>query len=212
VPAVIPTEREVAMYGLESLKKTWEKIAGSGKPTVRSAPSTVRQRRAHTIMFEDDGSIPNNARLPLIHYRGVAQLTDADDPAALFEELFASNGWKDSWRNGIYDYVHYHSRAHEVLGIARGHARVRFGGNGGKVLELEAEDVVVLPAGTGHQCLSASEDLLVVGAYPPSGEYDECAPLPEHHARALKSIPKVPVPAKDPVFGADGQLTDLWHA
>jgi uncharacterized protein YjlB len=212
VPAVIPTEREVAMYGLESLKKTWEKIAGSGKPTVRSAPSTVRQRRAHTIMFGDDGSIPNNARLPLIHYRGVARLTDADDPAALFEELFASNGWKDSWRNGIYDYVHYHSRAHEVLGIARGHARVRFGGNGGKVLELEAEDVVVLPAGTGHQCLSASEDLLVVGAYPPSGEYDECAPLPEHHARALKSIPKVPVPAKDPVFGADGQLTDLWHA
>ena len=47
--------------------------------------------------------------------------------------------------------------------------------------------------------------------YPPSGEYDECAPLPEHHARALKSIPKVPVPAKDPVYGAGGQLRDLWH-
>jgi uncharacterized protein YjlB len=83
----------------------------------------------------------------------------AQDPAAVFEDLFESNGWKDSWRNGIYDYLHYYSRTHEVLGIACRHARVRFGGDGGKIVELRAEDVVILPAGTGHQRVSASRDL-----------------------------------------------------
>ena len=92
-PAVIPTEREAPMYGLESLKKTLEKITGIGKSTAGFAHATVRPRRAHTIMFEDDGSIPNNPRLPLIHYRGVVRLADVEDPAAVFEELFASNGW-----------------------------------------------------------------------------------------------------------------------
>src|SRR5262249_7352803 len=50
-------------------------------------------------------------------------------------------------RNGIYNYAHYHSRTHEVLGVARGHARVRFGGERGKELRLKVGDVVVLPAG-----------------------------------------------------------------
>src|SRR6476620_6374936 len=100
---------------------------------------------------------------------------------------------------------------HEVLGIARGHARVRFGGNEGKIIALRSGDVVILPAGTGHQRISASKQLLVVGAYPPSGTYDECIPLPEHHDRALKSIPNVPTPAKDPVYGRGGPLQELWR-
>jgi uncharacterized protein YjlB len=90
------------------------------------------------------------------------------------EELFEANGWGDTWRDGIYDYVHFHSRIHEVLGIARGKGRVRFGGDKGRIFTLKAGDVVILPAGTGHQCLSADEDFLVVGAYPPAGTYDEC--------------------------------------
>ena len=137
--------------------------------------------------------------------------TGSADPAALLEELFQANDWGDSWRNGIYEYVHYHSRTHEVLGIARGHARVRFGGNEGKIIALRSGDVVILPAGTGHQRISASKQLLVVGAYPPSGTYDECMPLPEHRERALKSIPKVPTPVKDPVYGKGGPLPELWR-
>jgi uncharacterized protein YjlB len=78
------------------------------------------------------------------------------------EELFRQNGWGASWRDGIYDYVHYHSRIHDVLGVARGKGTVRFGGNKGRTVQLKAGDVAVLPAGTGHQCLAASSDFLVV--------------------------------------------------
>src|SRR5215831_910091 len=67
------------------------------------------------------------------------------------------------------------------------------------------------PAGTGHQRLAASKDLLVVGAYPPFGSYDECRACAADHDRALTTIPKVALPRKDPVYGRDGPLTRLWR-
>jgi uncharacterized protein YjlB len=198
------------MYVLETLKKMFEQVTSVGKRSSASMRWFIRRRKAHRAMFEDDGAIPNNSRLPFIHYRSPVRLTHAQDPAAVFEDLFESNGWRDSWRNGIYDYLHYHSTTHEVLGIARGHARVGFGGDGGKIIQLRAGDVVILPAGTGYKRVSASRDLLVVGAYPPSGKYDECKGSSEEHERALKSIPKVQLPARDPVYGADGPFLDFW--
>jgi uncharacterized protein YjlB len=198
------------MYLMENLKKTFETVTGMGKPSARGARPAVRDRKAHETMLQDDGVIPNNARLPFLHYPGAVVIPAEADPAAVFEQLFKSNGWGDSWRNGIYDYVHYHSSAHEVLGLARGRAKVRFGGDNGKVFELSAGDVVVLPAGTGHQSLSATKDLLVIGAYPPGARYDECRGSPQERARALQSIPKVPVPENDPVYGAGGPLHDAW--
>jgi uncharacterized protein YjlB len=102
----------------------------------------LRKRRAHTWHFHDDGTIPNN-RLPFVVYRSPIGFAEGADPAAVIEDLFETNGWGDSWRNGIYDYVHYHSRIHEVLGIARGRAQVRFGGSFGRVLNLKAGDVAI---------------------------------------------------------------------
>ncbi len=162
------------MTVLESVKEKFEKITGSARPSVGDLDAALRPRKANAFWFKDDGVIPNNPKLPLVLYRGPVRLSGKFDPAAIFEELFERNGWGDSWRNGIYDYEHYHARVHEVLGIARGHARVRFGGAKGRALKLKAGDVVILPAGTGHERLSGSEDLLVIGAYPPSGTYDEC--------------------------------------
>jgi uncharacterized protein YjlB len=197
------------MYVLETLKRTFERSTGMGRPA--SLSRFIRRRKAHAAMFEDDGVIPNNSRLPFICYRSPVRLTPAHDPAAIFEDLFESNGWMDSWRDGIHAFLHYHSSTHEVLGIARGHGGVRFGGESGKIVQLRAGDVAILPAGTGHQCVSASRDLLVVGAYPEAGNYDECKGSREEYARALKSIPKVRLPAKDPVYGKDGPLLALWR-
>jgi uncharacterized protein YjlB len=69
----------------------------------------------------------------------------------------------------------------------------------------------VLPAGTGHQCLSASADLMVVGTYPRTGKYDLRRGSKGEHAKALETIPRVPLPDSDPVFGKQGPLVRLWH-
>jgi uncharacterized protein YjlB len=194
---------------VENVKKLAGKLIRWSRPAKSELASLVRRRKPITVYLEDDGVVPNHPHWPLVVYRGAVRLPAKFDPATVLESLFDSNGWGDSWRNGIYDYVHYHSRTHEVLGVARGRAKVRFGGNSGRTLSLKAGDVAILPAGTGHQCLSASSQFLVVGAYPPSGTYDECTSS-EDHARALKTIPKVSKPANDPVFGKEGSLLKLW--
>ena len=99
-----------------------------------------------------------------------------------------------------------------MLGIARGHASVRFGGDKGEVLELAPGDIAVLPAGTGHQRLSDSGGLVVIGGYPGEGTYNLCrGDNPGDHGPALKTIPLVPKPASDPVAGRDGPLLGLWQ-
>jgi uncharacterized protein YjlB len=165
-----------------------------------------------THQFADDGLIPNNPSLPLVCYRGGIDLTGSPDPEKVIEHTFGRNGWRDIWRNGIYPYVHYHSMIHEVMGIARGRATVRFGGEKGREIDLAGGDVVVLPAGTGHQRLIQSADLMVIGAYPPNGKFNLCRGSKDEHAKALLSIPKVPQPATDPVFGPKGPLLALWRA
>ena len=164
------------------------------------------------FMFEDDGAIPNNANLPFLVYSKVVDMRGKIDPADVIEAMFQANGWGDNmWRNGVYPFPHYHSMIHEAMGSARGRARVRFGGSVGEEIDLRAGDVAVLPAGTGHQRLSASPDLLVVGAYPPSGRYDLCHGSRMEHARALDAIRLVPHPQADPVYGSDGPLVELWE-
>jgi len=161
-----------------------------------------------SFTFADDGLVPNNP-MPLLLYRGAVALDDVH-PEKTIEGLFGAHGWGEMWRNGIYDYLHYHATVHEALGVARGHARVCFGGERGEALQISAGDVAILPAGTGHQCLSASDDFSVVGAYPPGPPMDLQRATPENHAKALQTIPRVEVPKTDPVMGADGPLVRLW--
>lgn len=160
--------------------------------------------------FADDGETPNNPALPLLIYRRAFDVAAARDPATPFEEAFAAHGWGRSWRDGIHDFLHFHTRAHEVLGIARGRARVQFGGAQGPELDVEAGDVVVLPAGTGHRRVCASADLLVVGAYPDNSDVDQKRPGQIDHALAVAAIAAVPPPRQDPVYGARGPLTTIW--
>src|SRR2546421_10460663 len=170
-------QRRTIMPVLEDLKGYAERATGLRRPGKRKAMDLARVRKPHKVRFKDDGLVPNHPRWPLIIYRKAVEFYDRQDPAAVIEDLFEANGWGDTRRDGIYDYVHYHSRIHEVLGIARGKGRVRFGGNRGRIFTLKAGDVAILPAGTGHQCLSADHDFLVGGAYPAACTYDECPAL-----------------------------------
>ena len=166
-----------------------------------------------TFMFADDGKVPNNPNFPALIYPGAIDLASARDPAAAIEQMFKRNGWgRDLWRDGIFPFVHYHSMIHEALGIARGSARVQLGGHNGKTFDFKPGDVAVLPAGTGHQRLIGSDDLLVVGGYPPQGTYNLCrGDNPAERDNALTTIPDVPMPDSDPVDGKDGGLVDLWR-
>jgi uncharacterized protein YjlB len=128
----------------------------------------MSRQNPKTYLLRDDGTFPNHPRWPLLVYPAV--LSDSlKDRAAELERLFRKNGWGRMWRNGVYTFQHYHSNAHEVLGVYSGSARVQFGGPQGVDVELTAGDVAVLPAGTAHMNLWSSDDFGVVGAYPPRG-------------------------------------------
>ena len=161
---------------------------------------------AETYGFADDGRFPNSV-LPLLVYRAALD----PEPAAM-ERVFASHGWSNSWRNGIFRYHHFHSTAHEVLGVAAGEVRVAFGGPSGQEVAVRAGDVVVIPAGVAHCNVGQSADLLVVGAYPGGVDYDIRRGEPGEHDAAMRAIAAVPLPDSDPVLGRDGSLHRLWSA
>ncbi len=155
--------------------------------------------------FDDDGAIPNS-RLPLLVYHDAVPA----DPAAI-EDLFAANRWPTAWRAGVHPFHHFHSTAHEVLGVASGEATVLFGGPGGKLLTVRAGDVVVVPAGVAHCNQGQSDDLLIVGAYPDNGPRPDLRRgKPAEHDAAQQAVAAVPLPPADPVAGPGGALTKLW--
>jgi len=168
------------------------------------------ETRIEEHLFADDGIVPNNPRLPLVVYRSV--LENGSGAAEACEALFAANGWSGGWRGGVYPYHHYHSTAHEALGIVAGSALVRLGGDGGTVVPLHAGDVVVIPAGVAHKGEAASPELVIIGAYPGGRGPDMQVPGKADRPRVLANIAEVPMPATDPVGGASGPLLDRWRA
>lgn len=155
--------------------------------------------------FADDGQFPN-ATLPSLIYAGAV---DRPTPEAL-EALFDANGWPSAWRYGVYDFHHYHSTTHECLGVARGSARLQLGGPQGRVFEVKAGDVIVLPAGTGHCNLESSADFLVVGAYPPGFKADLLRGEAGERPGADERIASVPLPKTDPVGVQGGPVLEKW--
>jgi len=160
-----------------------------------------------TLLLERNGWVPNNPRLPvLIYIKAIA--VEGSDPAALFEKTFLANGWPPQWRYGVYDFHHYHTEGHEVLGIVSGYARLMLGGPDSRVLEVSSGDVLLLPAGTGHCNVGSSDDFLVVGAYPPDQHADICREAPS--AEQLTNMAGLPFPDQDPVQGVHGALRRHW--
>ena len=141
---------------------------------------------------------------------GVPALVGTQDCPEIIEEVFHSNRWGRSWRNGIYPYHHYHSTAHEVLGVYKGNARVQFGGEKGPILAVETGDVVIIPAGVAHKNINSSQDFRVVGAYPAGQSWDMNYGKPGERPAADQNIAEVPDPKADPVYGSESPLLELW--
>jgi len=160
-------------------------------------------------LFADDDEIPNNPAVPLVVMRESGAAA-ADDPAAWFEKRFASHGWTSAWRWGVYGYHHFHTTNHEVLGVATGEARLMLGGKKGEEFVVRPGDVIVIPAGVGHKCLYASQDFMVVGAYP-RGETPDLKRT-STEASDRERIAAVPFPQEDPLHGKGGPLFDHWKA
>jgi uncharacterized protein YjlB len=169
----------------------------------------MQQVQVQTYSFEDDGQIPNHPTLPLLVYADV--LPHGHNRLAMCQELFERNSWSGTWFDSVFDYHHYHSTAHEVLGVVNGEATIRFGGEQGTPIQVQAGDVVVIPAGVGHCNERSSANFRVVGAYPLGQRWDLCTGKPEERPDVLENIRQVPLPETDPVYGSHGPLIETWH-
>lgn len=160
------------------------------------------------FMLSANGWVPNNRHLPVLLYRQVLPLSG--QVTRRNEQTLQHNGWPPQWVAGVFDFHHYHSTAHEVLGFVGGEAKLMLGGPGGKVVTVNAGDVALLPAGTGHRNIGSSDDFLVIGAYPPDQHWDICrsAPTPE----MLQRINTLEYPHQDPVSGQPRPLMSLWQS
>jgi uncharacterized protein YjlB len=166
------------------------------------------------VVLADDGTFPNS-RIPVVVFPGALAGRHAgaslESRARAFELLFAGNSWPPAWRDGVFGYHHYHSTAHEALGIAAGSMVVQLGGDAGLSVDAKAGDCIVIPAGVAHRRLESSADLLIVGAYPRGQSPDMLYGKPGERPGADDRIAAVGLPGQDPVSGSDGPLLALWR-
>jgi uncharacterized protein YjlB len=162
-----------------------------------------------TLLFSENGNFPNNPELPVLLYKKVFEFSGTD-PATEIEKVFARNNWGGAWRNGIYNFQHYHSTAHEALGVYSGWAIVQLGGPGNEPVKIERGDLVVLPAGTAHKRIDSGNGFAVVGAYPDGQSWDMNYGKETELENTRQNISSVPLPKNDPVFGANGKMFEFW--
>ncbi len=157
--------------------------------------------------LNSDEEMPNNPNLPLLFYQGgIHKRTDT------CANVFGENNWTNAWKNGVFDYHHFHSNTHEVLGIVSGTASILFGGENGIKIEVNKGDVVVIPAGVAHKKESSSEDFQVVGAYPNGMIPDLKTGKADERKEAIENIKNVPFPTTDPLQGRYGPLVEIWSS
>lgn len=163
---------------------------------------------AEQYVLRDDGTFPNS-RLPVLVYRRALKLPPVF-AAAYVRRLFAVNGWSNAWNYGIFEYHHYHSITHEVLGVHKGGTTLQLGGREGVKIKVERGDVIIIPAGVAHKNLGKETQLKCVGAYPGGSAYDINYGHAGERPAADRNIRRVQLPSHDPVFGKRGGLKRYW--
>jgi uncharacterized protein YjlB len=159
-------------------------------------------------LLKPEGNIPNSP-LPVIHYKRIIELPFFF-PASYLRSLFKKNNWKNCWTSGIFEYDHYHSVTHEVMGVYKGKTTLQLGGKNGIKIKIEKGDVLIIPAGVAHRNLKKENAVKCVGAYPNGKNYDMNYGEKKELTRAIKNIKKVKMPKRDPVFGKTEGIIKFW--
>lgn len=162
---------------------------------------------SQTIYLKAAPPFPNST-LPVILYKNA--FSDEES----FTRQIRSNGWVPDWYSaeGMFPYHHFHSDCHEIIAVLKGKLRGKVGGDNGVEVIMTPGDVIVLPAGVAHIGLAVTEDLWSVGGYPAGyavhdfrlgdiAEYDNC----------VSNVARVPTPARDPIGGLSGPITENWR-
>jgi len=143
-----------------------------------------------------------NSPLPVVLIRS-ALTPNVSAKGRRFREAFRRRGWTGIWADTVYDYTHFHSNAHEVLGIAKGKVTVfweapKADDSGSRLAIcsgfLPAWDIAGFGEATG---------LKVIGAYPPGQSHFTMK-------RKGRAVPRVRLPDTDPFYGPAGPLTRCW--
>jgi uncharacterized protein YjlB len=170
--------------------------------------ASVKNMVIRHFFLKNDGTFPNNTALPALLYKSAWELPLFK--ATYIKTELKRNSWENAWKNGIYDYSHYHSTAHEVLCAYRGKTKVLLGGSSGVIVDFEYGDVLIIPAGVAHKNMEPESTFKCVGAYPKGQNYDMNYGKPGERPVADQNILNVPLPLEDPVFGKFGPLKEYW--
>lgn len=162
-----------------------------------------------TYYLKDDGVFPNSI-LPVLLYKGILDLPIIL-PSNYITKLFKQNNWSNSWKNGIFEYHHYHSVTHEVLGVYKGVTTLQLGGEKGIKIKIEKGDVLIIPAGVAHKNLGKQNKIKCVGAYPGGKDYDMNYGKEGERPQTDENIKHLSLPQQDPVFGLQGGIKTYWE-
>lgn len=162
--------------------------------------------KASTHTFTADEVLVPNSPHPCTILFGALQVSGVHDvPNAtllrLTNELLEPYAWDARWVWTIYYFTHYHPNCHEALAIISGSGDVLLGGAlNGERFSIKSGDVVLIPAGVGHQLISQSDSFRVVGCYPKGKTYLTFRSFKKYREGYRKAYAADPVPPHP--FGA----------
>ncbi|KAL4882650.1 hypothetical protein BJY04DRAFT_38251 [Aspergillus karnatakaensis] len=170
-----------------------------------------------TYYLPPTAHVPNNP-LPVLHYRDVLPHPRTEEQATKF---LTAHKWEKRGTWGAIWISHFHPNSHECYGVFQGSSTLLLGAAGedgivdvGVRVVVQAGDVIVLPAGTGHSSVEGqfTEDYQYVGVYP-----EDCPTWRNEYGKTKinsetfrDEIAGVAVPEEDPVYGRNGPLLELW--
>lgn len=80
----------------------------------------------------------------------------------------------------------------------------------GIIATLQQGDIVLIPAGVAHKCITQSADFAVVGAYSNGQQPDMMYGKAGERPGADSRIAALQIPTMDPVLGKQGIMQTLW--